>query len=72
MPGWDMPARCDPFAAPRINDLKEDLRQTGCRLPTEAVWECACITDTIGVRCVRRLRRPEPVEGRASVGKPAR
>jgi Tol biopolymer transport system component len=29
---WDMPARCDPFAAPRIADLKEELRQTGYRL----------------------------------------
>lgn len=29
---WDLPARCDPFAAPRIEDLKEELRQTGYRL----------------------------------------
>ncbi len=29
---WDMPARCDPFAAPRIQDLKEELRQSGYRL----------------------------------------
>ncbi|MGA2621236.1 MAG: hypothetical protein ABSF26_26735 [Thermoguttaceae bacterium] len=29
---WDMPPRCDPFAPPRIKDLKEELRQTGYRL----------------------------------------
>jgi len=27
-----MPARCDPFAEPRIKDLREELRQTGYRL----------------------------------------
>lgn len=30
--GWDMPARCDPFAPVRVKDLKEELRQTGYRL----------------------------------------
>jgi hypothetical protein len=29
---WTMPARCDPFAAPTIQDLNEELRQTGYRL----------------------------------------
>lgn len=29
---WDMPAKCDPFAPARIQDLKEELRQTGYRL----------------------------------------
>jgi Tol biopolymer transport system component len=29
---WDMPAHCDPFAPPKIQDLKEELRQTGYRL----------------------------------------
>jgi hypothetical protein len=29
---WDMPPKCDPFAAPAIKDLKEELRQTGYRL----------------------------------------
>lgn len=29
---WDMPPQCEPFAAVRINDLKEELRQTGYRL----------------------------------------
>ena len=29
---WEMPARCEPFAPPRIKDLKEELRQTGYRL----------------------------------------
>ena len=29
---WQMPARCDPFAQPRIQDLKEELRRTGYRL----------------------------------------
>lgn len=29
---WDLPAHCDPFAPPRIADLKEELRQTGYRL----------------------------------------
>jgi len=29
---WEMPPRCDPFAPPRIADLKEELRQTGYRL----------------------------------------
>ncbi len=29
---WDLPARCDPFATPRLQDLKEELRQTGYRL----------------------------------------
>ena len=29
---WQMPARCDPFAQPRIPDLKEELRRTGYRL----------------------------------------
>jgi hypothetical protein len=29
---WDMPAHCDPFAPPRIQELKEELRQTGYRL----------------------------------------
>jgi len=29
---WTMPAACDPFAEPRIKDLKEELRQTGYRL----------------------------------------
>ncbi len=29
---WDFPARCEPFAPPRIKDLKEELRQTGYRL----------------------------------------
>ena len=29
---WEMPARCDPFAPVRIQDLKEELRQTGYRL----------------------------------------
>jgi Tol biopolymer transport system component len=29
---WEMPPRCTPFAAPRIKDLKEELRQTGYRL----------------------------------------
>jgi len=29
---WDMPAHCDPFTSPTIQDLKEELRQTGYRL----------------------------------------
>jgi len=29
---WDLPAHCDPFAPPRIQDLKEELHQTGYRL----------------------------------------
>jgi hypothetical protein len=29
---WDMPPRCDPFAAPRIADLKDELARTGYRL----------------------------------------
>ena len=29
---WKMPAKCDPFAPVRIQDLKEELRQTGYRL----------------------------------------
>jgi hypothetical protein len=29
---WDMPTRCEPFAPPRVQDLKEELRQTGYRL----------------------------------------
>jgi Tol biopolymer transport system component len=29
---WLMPAKCDPFAAPVVKDLKEELRQTGYRL----------------------------------------
>ena len=29
---WEMPAKCDPFAPIRIQDLKEELRQTGYRL----------------------------------------
>lgn len=29
---WDMPPRCDPFAPVRVQDLKEELRQTGYRL----------------------------------------
>jgi Tol biopolymer transport system component len=29
---WQMPARCDPLAQPRIQDLKEELRRTGYRL----------------------------------------
>ncbi len=29
---WEMPPKCDPFAAVRIKDLKEELRQTGYRL----------------------------------------
>ena len=29
---WDQPPQCDPFAAVRIADLKEELRQTGYRL----------------------------------------
>ena len=29
---WDMPPQCDPFAAVRIPDLREELRQTGYRL----------------------------------------
>jgi Tol biopolymer transport system component len=29
---WDQPAHCDPFAPPRIQDLKEELSQTGYRL----------------------------------------
>ena len=29
---WAMPAVCEPFAAPRVKDLKEELRQTGYRL----------------------------------------
>jgi len=29
---WQMPPACDPFGAPRIKDLKEELRQTGYRL----------------------------------------
>jgi Tol biopolymer transport system component len=29
---WEMPPQCTPFAPPRINDLKEELRQTGYRL----------------------------------------
>ena len=29
---WPMPPRCTPFAPPRIQDLKEELRQTGYRL----------------------------------------
>jgi hypothetical protein len=29
---WGLPARCDPFAPVRIQDLKEELRQTGYRL----------------------------------------
>ena len=30
--GWEMPARCEPFAPARIKDLKEELRQSGYRL----------------------------------------
>ena len=30
--GWEMPPRCDPFAKPVINDLREELRRTGYRL----------------------------------------
>ncbi len=29
---WEMPPRCTPFAKPRIQDLKEELSQTGYRL----------------------------------------
>ena len=29
---WQTPAICDPFAKPRIQDLKEELRRTGYRL----------------------------------------
>ena len=29
---WEMPARCDPFGPVRVQDLKEELRQTGYRL----------------------------------------
>ncbi len=29
---WEMPADCTPFAQPRIQDLKEELRRTGYRL----------------------------------------
>ncbi len=29
---WDMPPQCDPLAPVRIQDLKEELRQTGYRL----------------------------------------
>jgi Tol biopolymer transport system component len=29
---WEMPTACDPFAPPRVKDLKEELRQTGYRL----------------------------------------
>ena len=29
---WEMPPRCTPFAPARIQDLKEELRQTGYRL----------------------------------------
>jgi len=29
---WEMPAKCEPFAPVRIQDLKEELRQTGYRL----------------------------------------
>ena len=29
---WEMPPRCDPFGAVRIQDLKEELRETGYRL----------------------------------------
>ncbi len=29
---WDMPPKCDPLAPVRIQDLKEELRQTGYRL----------------------------------------
>ena len=29
---WEIPAQCDPFAPVRIQDLKEELRQTGYRL----------------------------------------
>ena len=29
---WDMPAHCDPFTSPTIQDLKDELRQTGYRL----------------------------------------
>ena len=29
---WDLPAHCDPFASPTIQDLKEELRLTGYRL----------------------------------------
>lgn len=30
--GWEMPPRCTPFDPPRIQDLNEELRQTGYRL----------------------------------------
>ena len=29
---WRLPAACTPFATPRVNDLKEELRRTGYRL----------------------------------------
>ena len=29
---WDMPPKCDPLAPVRVQDLKEELRQTGYRL----------------------------------------
>ncbi len=29
---WEMPPRCTPFAHPRMQDLKQELRQTGYRL----------------------------------------
>ena len=29
---WQMPPRCEPFAPPRIKDLKDELRRTGYRL----------------------------------------
>ena len=29
---WDLPAHCDPFAPPRLQDLREELRETGYRL----------------------------------------
>lgn len=29
---WEVPAKCDPFAEPRIKDLAEELRETGYRL----------------------------------------
>ena len=29
---WEMPPKCTPFAPPRIQDIREELRQTGYRL----------------------------------------
>ncbi|MFH1918695.1 MAG: hypothetical protein ABIP48_02235, partial [Planctomycetota bacterium] len=29
---WEMPPKCEPFAPARIEDLREELRETGYRL----------------------------------------